>query len=112
MLFMQFVLNFRSLRKGQLQQSSPAQQLCKTLCKFSKLGKTLCKFQTESKHELTVRESFEATTSYRSCTTNILFMVTEIPGLNLLGRDAIKNLGITVDKFFCSRALAISSSLY
>ena len=37
-------------------------------------------------------------------------MVTEVPGLNLLGRDAIKALGITVDDFFFSTAKAISSA--
>ena len=35
-------------------------------------------------------------------------MVTEVPGLNLLVRYAIKALGITVDEFFFSSAKAIS----
>ena len=58
------------------------------------LCKTLCKFQSASKHELPLRGSFEATTSYRNCTTSLIFMVTEVTGLNLLGKDAIKALGI------------------
>ena len=74
------------------------------------LCKTLCKFQSASKHELPVRVSFEATTIYRNCTTSHIFMVTEVPGLNLLGRDAIKALGITFDEFFFSTAKAISSA--
>ena len=37
-------------------------------------------------------------------------MVKEIPGLNLLGRGAIKALSITVDKFFFLRALASLSA--
>ena len=74
------------------------------------LCKTLCKFQSASKHDLPVRGSFEAITSYRNCTTRLIFMVTEVPGLNLLGRDAIKALGITVDNFFFSTAKAISSA--
>ena len=49
------------------------------------LCKTLCKFQSASKHELPVRGSFEATTSYRNCTTSLIFMVTEVTGLHLLG---------------------------
>ena len=64
------------------------------------LCKTLCKFQSASKHELPVRGSFEAITSYRNCTTRLIFMVTEVPGLNLLGRDANTALGMTVDDFF------------
>ena len=50
------------------------------------LSKTLCKFQSASKHAVPVRGSFEATTSYRNCTTNLIFMVTEVLGLNLQGR--------------------------
>ena len=37
-------------------------------------------------------------------------MVTEVSGLNLLRRDAIKALSITVDKFFFSSAKAILSA--
>ena len=37
-------------------------------------------------------------------------MVTEVPGLNLLGRDAIEALSIAVDEFFFSRAKGISSA--
>ena len=37
-------------------------------------------------------------------------MVAEVTGLNLLGRDAIKTLGITVDEFFFSTGKAISSA--
>ena len=74
------------------------------------LCKTLYKFQSASKHELLVRRSFEATTSYRNCTSSLIFMATEVAGLNLLGRDAIKVLGITVDDFFFSTAKAISSA--
>ena len=36
-------------------------------------------------------------------------MVTEVPGLHLLERHAIKALGITVDELFLSIAEAISS---
>ena len=74
------------------------------------LCKTLCKIQSASKHELPVRGSFEATISYRNCTTSLIFMVTEVPGLNLLERDAFKALSITVDEFFFSSAKAISSA--
>ena len=74
------------------------------------LCKTLCKFQSASKHELPVRGSFEAIASYRNCTTRLIFMVTEVLGLNPLGRDAIKALGITDDNFFFSTAKAISSA--
>ena len=64
------------------------------------LCKTSFKFQSASKHELPVRGSFEATTSCRNWTTNLVFMVTEVPGLNLLGRGVIAALDITVDDFF------------
>ena len=74
------------------------------------LCKTLYKFQSASKHELPVHGSFEATTSYHNCTTSLIFMATEVTGLNLLGRDAIKALGITVGNFFFSTAKAISSA--
>ena len=78
-----------------------------SLQEWQRLGKPqLCK----SKHDLPVRGSFEATTSYRNCTTRLIFMVTEVPGLNLLGRDAIKALGITVKDFFFSTAKATSSA--
>ena len=55
-------------------------------------------------------ESSVATTTYRNRADNILFMVKEIPGLNLLGRGAIKVISITVDKFFFLRALASLSA--
>ena len=55
-----------------------------------------------------MRGSFEATTGYRNCLTNILFIAAEIAGLNLLGRDVIKASVITIDEFFSSKALAIS----
>ena len=74
------------------------------------LCKPQCKFQSASKHQLPVRRSFEATTSYRNCTTNFIFRVTEVPGLHLLERHAIKAFGITVDEFFFSSAKAISSA--
>ena len=57
-----------------------------------------------------MRGSFQAITSYGACTTNHVFWVTEVPGLNLLGRDAMKALEISVDDFVISRALAIAES--
>ena len=41
---------------------------------------------------------------------NLVFLVTEVPGLNLVGRDAIKALEISEDDFLFSRALAIAES--
>ena len=68
------VANFLSLQEWQRLRKP---QLCETLCKFL----------SASKYELPVRRSFEATTSYRNCTTNHIFKVTEVRGLNLLGKE-------------------------
>ena len=71
------------------------------------LSEVKSQFQLASKHILHVRGSFYANTSYGACTTNLVFLVTEVPGLHLLGRDAIKALEISVDDFLFSRALAV-----
>ena len=54
-----------------------------------------------------MRGSFQAITSYGACNTNLVF---EVPGLNLLVRDAIKALQISVDNFLFSKALSIDES--
>ena len=39
-----------------------------------------------------------------------IFMITEVAGLNLLGRDATKALDIIIDEFFfsCSKAISLA----
>ena len=74
------------------------------------LSEVKCKFQSASKHILSVRGSFQAITSSGASTTSLVFLVTKVPGVNLLGRDAMKALEIFVDDFLFSRALAIAVS--
>ena len=57
-----------------------------------------------------MRESSEAAIGYRNPTVNPIFKVTEVPGLNLLRKDAIEATDITFEKFFLPRAQLISSA--
>lgn len=76
-----------------------------------KLCDARCKYLSASKHFLPVRGSFEAVTCFGEHEANLVFLLTDIPGLNLLGRDAIKALGISIDNFLFSRAQAISTEI-
>ena len=60
------------------------------------LRKHSTRYESASKHVLPVRGSFIAKVEGRS-PADIQFVVTEIPKLNLLGRDAITTLKISVD---------------
>jgi len=74
------------------------------------LSEVQTKYQSASKHVLLIRGRFESTTSCGEHKINLKFLVAEVPGLNVLGRDAIKALGISVDKFLFFRAQAVASS--
>ena len=57
------------------------------------------KFQSASKHQLSILGSFyHKIKGSNSTPTSICFIVTKIPHLNILGRNAIRRLQISVDK--------------
>lgn len=64
-----------------------------------KLDKTSHRFESASKHDLPILGEFKAKTTDPATGNHseVPFIVTKIPDLNLMGRKAIKSLGISVD---------------
>ena len=64
------------------------------------LRKSTWKYESASKHDLPVLGTFVASTTVPESNEihSIQYTVTEVPDLNLLGRSATKQMGISVDK--------------
>ena len=64
-------------------------------------------YQSASKHTLPIVGAFtyEAKHVESAALIKMPFLVSEVPDLNLLGRDAIKALHISLDKFVCTSRL-------
>ena len=63
------------------------------------LHKTKDKFQSASKHQMPIQRCFNCDVNREgSPPESVGFVVTEVPHLNILGRSAIQQLGISVDE--------------
>ena len=62
------------------------------------------RFQSVSKHIMPILGTFTTKASYGTSNCEVLFLVSTIPNLNLLGRDTIKTMGISVDDILFSRS--------